>query len=91
MKSKWQRMNGLVLLLPHGYEGQVLSTLVAELNASCSPVQEFNMTVANVTTPANFFHLLRRQLARPFRKPLVVMTPKVIIASSCGGFGSLRI
>lgn len=78
-ESKWQRMNGLVLLLPHGYEGQGPEHSSARLERFLQSCAEFNMTVANVTTPANFFHLLRRQLARPFRKPLVVMTPKSLL------------
>lgn len=78
-ESKWQRMNGLVMLLPHGYEGQGPEHSSARLERFLQSCAEFNMTVANVTTPANFFHLLRRQLARPFRKPLVVMTPKSLL------------
>ncbi len=78
-ESKWQRMNGLVLLLPHGYEGQGPEHSSGRVERFLQSCAEFNMTVANVTTPANFFHLLRRQLARPFRKPLVVMTPKSLL------------
>ncbi len=78
-ESKWQRMSGLVLLLPHGYEGQGPEHSSARLERFLHACAEFNMTVANVTTPANFFHLLRRQLARPFRKPLVVMSPKSLL------------
>ncbi|MEM1216798.1 MAG: 2-oxoglutarate dehydrogenase E1 component, partial [Bacteroidota bacterium] len=75
-ESKWQRMSGLVALLPHGYEGQGPEHSSARLERFLQSCAEFNMTVANVTQPANFFHLLRRQLARPFRKPLIVMSPK---------------
>ena len=75
-ESKWRRMNGLVLYLPHGYEGQGPEHSSARMERFLQSCAEFNMTVANVTTPANLFHLLRRQLARPFRKPLVIMTPK---------------
>jgi 2-oxoglutarate dehydrogenase E1 component len=75
-ESKWQRMSGLVLLLPHGYEGQGPEHSSGRIERFLQNCAEFNITVANVTTPANFFHLLRRQLVRPFRKPLVVMTPK---------------
>jgi 2-oxoglutarate dehydrogenase E1 component len=78
-ESKWQRMNGIVMLLPHGYEGQ------GPEHSSCRPERflqlaaEFNMIVANPTTPANFFHLLRRQVAWPFRKPCVVFSPKSLL------------
>lgn len=78
-ESKWQRMSGLVMLLPHGYEGQGPEHSSARLERYLQSCAEFNMTVANVTTPANFFHLLRRQQARPFRKPLVVMSPKKLL------------
>lgn len=78
-ESKWQRMSGLVMLLPHGYEGQGPEHSSARLERYLQSCAEFNLTVANVTTPANFFHLLRRQQARPFRKPLVVMSPKKLL------------
>lgn len=78
-ESKWQRMSGIVLLLPHGYEGQGPEHSSARLERFLQNCADHNMTVANVTTPANFFHLLRRQLARPFRKPLVVMSPKSLL------------
>ncbi|MEM1324566.1 MAG: 2-oxoglutarate dehydrogenase E1 component [Bacteroidota bacterium] len=78
-ESKWQRMSGLVLLLPHGYEGQGPEHSSARVERFLQSCAEFNMTVANCTTPANFFHLMRRQLARPFRKPLVVMSPKSLL------------
>ncbi len=78
-ESKWQRMSGLVLLLPHGYEGQGPEHSSARLERFLQACAEFNMTVANVTKPANFFHLLRRQLHRPFRKPLIVMSPKSLL------------
>lgn len=81
-ESKWQRMSGLVLLLPHGYEGQGAEHSSARLERFLQLSAEFNMTVANCTTPANFFHILRRQLARPFRKPLVVMSPKSLLRHS---------
>ncbi len=78
-QSKWQRMSGLVMLLPHGYEGQGPEHSSARLERFLQQCAEYNMTVANITTPANFFHLMRRQLERPFRKPLVVMSPKSLL------------
>ena len=78
-ESKWRRMSGLVMLLPHGYEGQGPEHSSARLERFLQACAEFNMTVANVSTPGNFFHLLRRQLIRPFRKPLVVMSPKSLL------------
>ncbi len=78
-ESKWQRNSGLVMLLPHGYEGQGPEHSSAKLERYLQACAEYNLTVANVTTPANFFHLMRRQLARPFRKPLIVMSPKKLL------------
>jgi 2-oxoglutarate dehydrogenase E1 component len=78
-ESKWQRMNGVVLLLPHGYEGQGPEHSNARPERFLQLAAENNMVVANVTQPANFFHLLRRQLTWPFRKPLVVMSPKSLL------------
>ena len=75
-ETKWQRMNGLVLLLPHGYEGQGPEHSNARPERYLQLSAELNIIVANITEPANFFHALRRQLAWPFRKPLVVMSPK---------------
>ncbi len=78
-ESKWQRMSGLVMLLPHGYEGQGPEHSSARLERFLQMSAEFNIGVVNITTPANFFHALRRQLVRPFRKPLVVMSPKSLL------------
>ena len=78
-ETKWQRMNGLVLLLPHGYEGQGPEHSNARPERFLQLAAEFNIVVANVTDPANFFHLIRRQLAWPFRKPLIVMSPKSLL------------
>ncbi len=75
-ESKWQRMSGLVMLLPHGYEGQGPEHSSARLERFLQGCAENNVTVANVTSASNFFHLLRRQQVRDFRKPLVVMSPK---------------
>ena len=78
-ETKWQRMNGLVLLLPHGYEGQGPEHSNARPERFLQLSAEYNIVVANVTEPSNFFHLLRRQLIWPFRKPLVVMSPKSLL------------
>ncbi|MDX2135051.1 MAG: 2-oxoglutarate dehydrogenase E1 component [Saprospiraceae bacterium] len=75
-EAKWRKSSGIVMLLPHGYEGQGPEHSSARLERFLAGCAENNITVANVTDAANFFHLLRRQLARPFRKPLVVMSPK---------------
>ncbi len=78
-ESKWQRMSGLVLLLPHGYEGQGPEHSSARFERFLQLCGENNMSITNITTPANLFHALRRQLARPFRKPMVNMSPKSLL------------
>jgi 2-oxoglutarate dehydrogenase E1 component len=78
-ESKWLRMCGLTLLLPHGHEGQGPEHSSARLERYLQLCAEHNMTVCNLTTPANYFHALRRQLKRNFRKPLVLMTPKSLL------------
>ena len=80
-QTKWQRSNGLTLFLPHGYEGQGPEHSSARLERFLILAAENNMYVCNITTPANFFHLLRRQVSNAFRIPLIVMTPKSLLRS----------
>ncbi len=78
-ESKWLRMSGIVMLLPHGYEGQGPEHSSARLERFLELCAEDNLQVVNCTTPANYFHVLRRQMHRAFRKPLIVMSPKSLL------------
>lgn len=78
-ETKWLRSNGPVCLLPHGYEGQGPEHSSARLERYLQLCAEGNIQVANITTPANYFHVLRRQMLRPFRKPLIIMAPKSLL------------
>ena len=78
-ESKWQRSTGLVMLLPHGYEGQGPEHSSARMERFLQMCAELNMVVVNISDPANFFHAIRRQMTWDFRKPLIVMSPKSLL------------
>ena len=78
-EAKWLRANGLVMLLPHGFEGQGPEHSSARLERFLQLCANDNIQVCNITSPANYFHVLRRQMLRPFRKPMVIMTPKSLL------------
>ena len=81
-ETKWHRMNGLVVLLPHGYEGQGPEHSSARIERYLELCADNNLMIINCTLPANMFHALRRQVEQPFRKPLIVFTPKKSTSAS---------
>ncbi|MCL6251732.1 2-oxoglutarate dehydrogenase E1 component [Altererythrobacter sp. KTW20L] len=89
-EAKWLRANGLVMLLPHGFEGQGPEHSSARLERFLQLCANDNIQVCNITSPANYFHVLRRQMLRPFRKPLVIMTPKSLLRHPLAKSDSIR-
>jgi 2-oxoglutarate dehydrogenase E1 component len=89
-EDKWRRLSGLVLMLPHGYEGQGPEHSSARLERFLQAAAEDNLQVCNLTTPAQLFHALRRQIVRPWRKPLVLMTPKSLLRVAATSSGPHR-
>jgi 2-oxoglutarate dehydrogenase E1 component len=88
-EAKWLRMSGLVLLLPHGYEGQGPEHSSARLERYLQLCAEDNLQVCNLSTPANYFHALRRQMHRSFRKPLIIMTPKSMLRAKLSSLADM--
>jgi 2-oxoglutarate dehydrogenase E1 component len=88
-ESKWLRMSGLVMLLPHGYEGQGPEHSSARLERYLQMCAEDNIQVCNLSTPANYFHVLRRQIHRNFRKPLIIMSPKSLLRAKLSNFADM--